>query len=474
MDGISNILAERYASQEMCDIWSPTARIHLERQLWISVLKAQRELGLAIPEENIAAFERVIDDINLESIQQREKVTRHDVKAKIEEFCEIAGCEGVHQGMTSRDLTETVEQLQVFHSLKIIQFKSAAALLCLGKLADDYKDQVLTARTHNVAAQTTTVGRRIAMFGEELLHAWHHLDYVINNFALRGLKGAVGTQLDTLNLMQGDHEKARLFEKKIVESFEIGKLLDVPGQVYPRSLDFEAVSSVFQLCSGPSSLAKTIRLMAGHELASEGFLPGQVGSSAMPHKVNSRSCERICGFHAILRGHLNMAASLAGDQWNEGDVSCSVVRRTMLPDSFYAADGLFETLITVLQNMAINREVVDKEHRHYLPFLLTTTVLMESVKKGAGRESIHEAIKEHALAASKSLRKGETTENDLLERLAKDERIPLDSNELQVIRVDGAKETGRARHQTEAFVKKLLPLRQRFPNAGEWKPGAIL
>ena len=473
MSAIPNILAERYTSKDLLDIWSPEARIRLERELWLRVLKAQQELGLAIGDDVIAAFEKVIDDINPDSIQKRERITRHDVKARIEEFCELAGHEGVHQGMTSRDLTETVEQIQVFQSLKKIQFKAAATILKIAELSKQYNTQLLTARTHNVAAQTTTLGRRIAMFGEDMLHAWKHIDFVISNFPLRGIKGAVGTQLDTLNLLN-DPKKTQAFEQKVIEAFDIPQLLNVPGQVYPRSLDFDAISALFQLCSGPASLAKTIRLMAGHELASEGFLPGQVGSSAMPHKVNSRSCERICGFHLILRGHLNMAAGLAGDQWNEGDVSCSVVRRTCLPDAFFATDGLLETLMTVLSNMEMNSEVIDKEHQRYLPFLLTTTVLMESIKKGAGRESIHEAIKEHAIACSKALRSGKLSENDLLTRLAQDERIPLSSGELQHIQESGHKATGRAQAQTEAFIQATQAIANRFPEAKKWRPEPIL
>ena len=166
--------------------------------------------------------------------------------------------------------------------------------------------------------------------------------------------------------------------------------------------------------------------MAGHETASEGFAPGQTGSSAMPHKMNSRSCERINGFHAILKGHLAMASSLAGDQWNEGDVSCSVVRRVMLPDAFFACDGLFETLLTVLDQMETYPAVIAKETEHYLPFLLTTTIMMAAVKAGVGRETAHHVIKEHALATVADLRGGSLRENDLLQRLADDDRLPLD------------------------------------------------
>src|SRR4030095_5782996 len=97
------------------------------------------------------------------------------------------------------------------------------------------------------------------------------------------------------------------------------------GEVSPRSLDFDVVSALVQATSGPANLATTIRLMAGHELATEGFVPGQVGSSAMPHKMNTRSAERINGLAVVVRGYLSMTSELLGDQWNEGGGACSVV-----------------------------------------------------------------------------------------------------------------------------------------------------
>ncbi|MDR1816610.1 MAG: adenylosuccinate lyase, partial [Puniceicoccales bacterium] len=412
---ISNVLAERYASPAMREIWAPAGKIVLEREFWLAVLKAQRDLGLPVPDAAIAAYERVKNCVNLESIARREAVTRHDVKARIEEFCDLAGGEQhIHKGLTSRDLTENVEQLQVFRALQLLRLKAVAALNKLAERAGAARDIVIAARTHNVAAQPTTVGKRLAMFGEEFLRGLARLDAHLETYAARGLKGAVGTQLDQLTLFAGDAAKAAALDARVLTHLGIPRALNAVGQVYPRSLDFDTVSALVSLASGPASFAKTLRLMAGHELAGEGFLPGQVGSSAMPHKMNSRSCERLCGFHVLLRGYLSMAADLAGDQWNEGDVSCSVVRRVMLPDAFFAADGLLETFLTILGQMEFNTAVIAREARHYLPFLLTTTFLMEAVKAGAGRETAHEIIKENAVAAARDLRSGATERNDLV------------------------------------------------------------
>ena len=324
----------------MVAVWSPEAKVVSERELWLAVADAQRELGVEIPKSALDDYRAVLHQVDLDSIAERERLTRHDVKARIDEFCAIAGHEHIHKGMTSRDLTENVEQLQVLRSLDLVMLKTVAVLARLVALATEHTATVMTGSTHNVPAQVTTLGKRFANAAEELLAAYARLVTLRANYPLRGIKGPVGTQQDMLDLFEGDAAKVAGLEQRIADHLGFEVVADSVGQVYPRSLDFEFVSALVQVASGPSSLATTLRLMAGHELATEGFKQGQVGSSAMPHKMNSRSCERIAGFQQILRGHLTMVGGLAGDQWNEGDVSCSVVRRVALPDACYAIDGV--------------------------------------------------------------------------------------------------------------------------------------
>ena len=471
---IPNVLAERYATASIRDIWSPEGKVRLERELWVAVMKGQRDLGLDIPAEAIEAYEAVIDQIDVDSINARERVTKHDVKARIEEFCDLAGHEHIHKGMTSRDLTENVEQLQVFRSLAEIRFKTAAVLAKLAKRADEFRDLVITARTHNVATQITTYGKRLATFGEEIQIAFDALEHLIATYPVRGLKGAVGTQLDQLSLFDGDSEKVLELESRVAGHLGIARKFTNVGQVYPRSLDLQVVAALNGIASGPSSFAKTLRLMAGHELASEGFAKGQVGSSAMPHKMNSRSCERINGFKTILGGYLTMASSLAGDQWNEGDVSCSVVRRVMLPDAFFAVDGLLETLVTILNQMDAYPAVIELENRHYLPFLLSTTIMMTAVKRGVGRETAHEVIKEHAVAAAGAYRTGETERNDLIERLANDGRLGMTKDELEAALTEGKANAGAADAQVSAFLARVAENVAGVEGAAEYEPGSIL
>jgi adenylosuccinate lyase len=471
---IPNILAQRYASPAMQALWSPVGKIRLEREYWIAVMKAQADLGLPIPPEAIQAYEAAIDAIDLEAIEQRERITRHDVKARIEAFNEVAGAEHIHKGMTSRDLTENVEQVQLYRSLQLLHFKGLALLQAFSERASLYKETVITARTHNVPAQPTTLGKRIAMFGEELMQAMDRASALLSAYPARGLKGAVGTQLDLLTLFEGDSDKVENLENRILQHLGLPCHLQSVGQVYPRSLDFEVISLFNQLAAGPASFAKTLRLMAGHELASEGFAKGQVGSSAMPHKMNARSCERIGGFTTLLKGYLTMASGLSGDQWNEGDVACSVVRRVMLPDAAFALDGLFETSLTVLRQMEAYPAVIARENAYTFPFLSTTTLLMEAVKRGTGRETAHEAIKEHAVATVADLRSGKVTVNDLAQRLAEDGRLGLEKNEIEQVIASAGDLCGKSAAQVEAFAAAVGERLQKSPEARAYEPGAIL
>lgn len=471
---VPNVLAGRYASPAMIRLWSPEGKIVLERRLWLAVLRAQRELGLEVPDDALQAYEAVVDQVDLDRIAARERVTRHDVKARIEEFCALAGgVEHIHKGMTSRDLTENVEQYQVKLALQLVRDRCVAVLVRLARLAGEHSALVMVGRSHNVAAQATTLGKRFANAGEELLAALARVEDLLRRYPLRGIKGPVGTQQDMLDLL-GEASTVAALESRVASHLGFERALTSVGQVYPRSLDFDVVSALVQVASGPANLARTLRLMAGNELVTEGFKEGQVGSSAMPHKMNARSCERVGGFVSILRGHLTMVGGLVGDQWNEGDVSCSVVRRVALPDAFFAIDGLFETFLTVLDELGAYPAVVQRELHRYLPFLATTKVLMAAVKAGAGREAAHEAIKEHAVAVALEMRRDGRADNDLLARLAADDRLPLDRGALEGLLSDPAAFTGLATAQVAAFEKAVSDVVSRYPEAAAYAPGGIL
>ena len=475
---IGNILANRYASAAMREVWSPDNKIIAERRLWLAVLAAQRDLGVDFggddPAVVIKAYQAVVQQVDPASIAAREKITRHDVKARIEEFNALAGFQHVHKGMTSRDLTENVEQVQILSSLKIIRDRVVATLVQLAQLAGEYADQPMAGRTHNVAAQVTTLGKRFATAANELLMAYQRITELIDRYPLRGIKGPVGTSQDMLDLLDGDVDKLEELERRIADHLGFGQVLVSTGQVYPRSLDFDVVTALAQAAAAPSNLATSIRLMAGHELVTEGFQPGQVGSSAMPHKMNTRSCERVNGLAVIIRGYVSMIGELAGDQWNEGDVSCSVVRRVALPDAFFAVDGLFETFLSVLEGFGAFPAVINAELQRYLPFLATTKVLITAVRHGIGRETAHEAIKEHSVAVALQLRETGRVDNDLLDRLAADPRLGITRAELDAAIADPIELAGTADQQVATLAAEIEKLAAAHPDAANYRPGPVL
>ena len=461
----------------------------LERRLWLAVLRAQRALGVDVPEESINAYEAVISDVDLESILAREAITRHDVKARIEEFCALAGHEHIHRGMTSRDLTENVEQMQIRESLQAVRDGMVALISRLADRSEAHCALAMTARTHNVAAQVTTLGKRFADAASEAIIGFERIEDLLARYPLRGMKGPVGTQLDQLDLLGSPAATAEL-ERFVAEHCGFSRVLPTSTQVYPRSLDLDVVSALVQAVSAPSSLAVTLRLMAGHGLISEGFSSGQVGSSAMPHKVNARSCERIGALKTVLDGYLAMAASLSGRQWNEGDVSCSATRRVMLPDAFFAADGLLHTIRVVLDELDVFEGALTAELHDHLPLLATTRLLGALVHSGMGREAAHDLLAEHAqiemhcrrgtgqISSHASDDSPNMSDSDialpstanpcgstLLDRLAADSRIPLTRGDLDALLTEPKDFIGRAVEQVGEVIANARFIQERYPTA---------
>ena len=461
---MSGVLAERYASDQMRDIWSRTYKIKAERELWISVLKAQAKAGREISDNVIAYYVKVKDVIDIASIDKHEMVTKHDVKARIDEFNSLAGHQKIHVGMTSRDLTENIELYQLRSSLVLVEMKSLALLRHLNEFISKYSELALVARTHNVPAQLTTLGRRFATWGEELTFAFTHLKQLSSRLPLKGIKGPIGTSQDLQDLFGDGYLE---IEQGIAKELGFDNLLEAPSQIYPRSIDFEVVSSLLQIAAAPSNIAINIRIMSGYGLLSEGFGRDQVGSSAMPHKINARLSERVNGLTAILKGHLVMVQELLGNQWNEGDVSCSVVRRVALPDAFYAIDAILDTTMRILADLAVDTDSLDSEVKKYLPFLLTTKILALAVKKGLGREDAHSLIKAHSITASQNLKSKQV--NNLLALVAEDKRLGMSLIELESLAKPGELVTGAIR-QTYTFLKTSQKLVNSNPDAIAYRP----
>lgn len=470
-----NILSLRYASPEMNVIFSEEGMAQDDRKLWVAVLKAQKELGLEISSDAILKYEAAISDVNLDRIREIELVTRHDLKAKIQAFNEAAGVKGlVHQGMTSRDLTDNVEQMRNKNAATIVFGKYVSMVRHFLDRAQQYDRTVITARTHHQPAQPTLLGRRMSMWAEELLEHLVPFKQFIDNYPLRGIKGPVGTQSDMLKLL-GSEEAVNALEQSVAKHLGFSRVLSSPGQVYARSFDQTLLSRLSELSGAAQSYAITMRLMAGGELVTEGFKEGQVGSSAMPHKMNTRSSERINGMGLLLAMYANGAAMNAGNQWEEGDVSCSVVRRIILPDAMYTSDGLCETTLTVLNEMGPYPAVIDAEVDRYLPFLATTQILMEAVQAGIGREEAHAVIKRYAVAAALQMR--EQGDHDLVGNLVTDPVFAgsgIDRARLDGILANRTAFIGRANGQIGEVVGNATPFLELYAQEAAYEPGSLL
>lgn len=382
----------------------------------------------------------------------------------------MAGHEAIHAGMTSRDVTENIEALQIRNGLDVVHTKVVALLARLAEAAVKYVDQPIAGRSHNVPAQVTTIGKRFATITEELLFAYERLTALQERYPMRGIKGPVGTAQDSIDLL-GSSAAHQALEQAIAKELGFSNLLDSTGQIYPRSLDYDVLTTLVQLASAPSNLATAIRLMAGAELVTEGFKAGQVGSSAMPHKMNTRSCERVNGLAVVLRGYASMISELSGNQWNEGDVSCSVVRRVAIADAFYAFDGLMETILTVLDEFGTFPALISAELERQLPFLATTKILMAAVKAGVGREVAHEVIKEHAVKATIATREGKA--NSFFDELAADDRIPLDRAALDQLIGQPLDFAGDAGQQVSRVVARVNLITNKFKAASQYSAASI-
>ncbi len=456
-----SILEERYASEEMRQIWQREMRIAMERRLWIAVMRAQRELGVDIPAGAIADYERAIDRIDLGSIDAREFANHHDVKARIDEFNEIAGHKFIHLGMTSRDLTENIEAIQIRESLSLIRKKSASLLKLLSKKSAEFADLPMVARTHNVPAQVTTLGKRFATWAEELLFAFEHLDQLIERFPLRGIKGATGTNIDLIELLGADFARV---DQAIAHEWGFQSTMISAAQIYPRSFDFEVIATLVQLAAAPSNVATNIRLMSGFGLVAEGFAEQQVGSSAMPHKVNPRISERITALTVILKGLLVMASEITGEQWNEGDVSCSAVRRVTLPDSFYAIDAILDSTRFVVEGLRIIESSIAKELSENLPELCSSLILNHAIKSGAQRDAAYDAIKSHARAAREVFE--ETGEATFSRRICSDHSLSISESQFQEIIGNPLLLSGAAPDQARGLAELInLRINVRFPDS---------
>jgi len=463
-----NPLCKRYASEEMQHIFSDDFKFTTWRKLWVALAESQKDLGLNITDEQIAEMKAHIKDINYETAAKYESEIRHDVMAHIKAFgdqCPKA-MPIIHLGATSCYVGDNTDVIVQRDALNRIKYLLITAVEKLYYLADEYKSMPCLAFTHFQAAQPTTVGKRASLWIQDLLLDLEQLDFAHYNFKLLGCRGTTGTCASFLSLFEGDHEKVKMLETKIVDKMGFHKAYAVSGQTYSRKVDYYTLSVLSGIAQSAYKFSNDIRLLSYMKEIDEPFESGQVGSSAMAYKRNPMRSERIASLARFVIADTLNPALTASSQWFERTLDDSANRRITIPEAFLAADAILMLMINVIGGMTIYPKMIEKHLNDELPFMATENILMHCVKKGGDRQALHERIRIHSVETAKKI-KLEGGENDLLDRIANDASFGVSREELKKL-LNAQDFTGRAEQQTKEFlqeVKIILDANQEFLGA---------
>ena len=450
-------LCERYASKEMQNIFSNDRKFSTWRKLWIALAESEQELGLPISDEQIEEMKAQIDNIDYEKARQYESELRHDVMAHVHTFGDAcpkaAGI--IHLGATSCYVGDNTDIILMQSALLQIRNLLLNAVEALSEFAMEYKDIPTLAYTHFQAAQPTTVGKRACLWMNDLLFDIEQLDFQLNNLKLLGCKGTTGTGASFLELFDGDEEKVEQLEQKIAEKIGFSKCQSVSGQTYTRKADFAVLQVLSGIAQSASKFSSDIRLLSHLKEVDEPFEEKQIGSSAMAYKRNPMRSERIASLARFVICDLQNTAITASAQWFERTLDDSANKRLAVPEAFLATDAILNLYINVIRGLKVYPAVIKKHLDAELPFMATENILMYCVKtKGGDRQELHEAIRKHSIMAAEQV-KLYGNENDLIERIRKDDTFGLTAMELEIL-LDPAKFTGMAKYQCEKFVNETV------------------
>jgi adenylosuccinate lyase len=451
-------LTERYASPEMARIFSPAFKFGTWRRLWLVLASAEKELGLEIPDEAIAQMREHLDDIDLDRAAEHERRLRHDVMAHVHHFGDLAPAARpfIHLGATSAYVTDNTELLQHREALRLVRRRLLACIAALADFARRYRDLPTLGFTHFQPAQPTTVGRRAALWLQDLALDLQELDHRLASLQARGVRGATGTQASFLELFDGDGARVDELQRRITRAMGFEASYPVTGQTYPRKVDYAVVSTLAGIAASASKFSYDLRLLAHLREVEEPFEREQIGSSAMPYKRNPMRAERISGLarHVIT---LSVDAGFtAATQWFERTLDDSANRRLALAEAYLTTDALLLIVHNVTAGLVVRPEVIRRRLEQELPFLATEAVLMHAVRRGGDRQDLHERIRRHAMAAADRL-KEEGGANDLPDRITGDPAFGIGADELAAI-LDPARHIGRSAAQVDAFLAALAPV----------------
>ena len=471
-DTYESPLSSRYASKEMKYIFSPDKKFKTWRRLWIALAESEMELGLPITQEQINELKAHADDINYDVAQEREKLVRHDVMSHVYAYgVQCPKAKGIiHLGATSCYVGDNTDIIIMTEGLKLIRNKLVAVIRNLAKFADEYKALPTLAFTHFQPAQPTTVGKRAALWIQDLLMDLEDVEYQLSKAKLLGSKGTTGTQASFLELFEGDHEKCKQLDKKIARKMGFQSCFPVSGQTYSRKLDSQFLNVLAGIAQSASKFSNDIRLLQHLKEVEEPFEKNQIGSSAMAYKRNPMRSERIGSLSRYVMSDVLNGYFTAATQWFERTLDDSANKRLSIPEAFLAVDGILSLYANVADGLVVYPKVIEQRLRKELPFMATENIMMDAVKnRGADRQLLHEKIRIHSMAASKVI-KEEGGENDLLERIAGDDAFGVTLEELENI-LQPEKYTGRAKEQTEDFLNETVkPVLERYKEIVFEKP----
>ncbi len=416
-----NPLNTRYASREMSHIFSDDYRFGLWRRLWIALAECERELGLNITEEQIEELKSHAADINYEDARRREKECRHDVMSHVYAYglqCpKAAGI--IHLGATSCYVTDNSELIQMYDALCLVRKKLVNVIDKLSRFAERYKSMPTLGFTHLQPAQLTTVGKRAALWMQDLMLDLENLEFVLANYRLRGVKGTTGTQASFMQLFDGDGEKVKQLDRMVAAKFGFDRVFDLSGQTYTRKFDFQVLSVLSGIAQSAYKFSNDLRILQNMKEMEEPFEKSQIGSSAMAYKRNPMRSERISALSRFVLSLPVNAAVTASTQWFERTLDDSANRRMVVSQAFLAVDAVLNIYLNVAENMVVYDKVIHKHIMAELPFMATEAILMECVKAGGNRQELHEAIRTHSMEAARNV-KERGLENNLIELLKAD------------------------------------------------------
>jgi adenylosuccinate lyase len=456
-DKYESPLGTRYASERMLSLFSQRHRIETWRRLWVSLAKAESKLGLPITDEQISALEAHVTDIDFDIAAAREKEVRHDVMAHVYAYGkaapEAAGV--IHLGATSCYVTDNADLVIYRDALRYIRESAVSLVASLASFANRYKATPTLGYTHYQVAQPVTVGKRAALWMQDVMMDIAEIDDAIRAIKFLGCRGTTGTEASFVELFDGDGEKIDEMNRMISSDFGFESCFTVCGQTYPRKLDSRILGALASLAESLYKMANDIRLLQHDRQLDEPFEETQIGSSAMAYKRNPMRCERICSLARYIISDFANAANTASVQWLERTLDDSAIRRISMPEAFLAADSILRLASNVVKGLRVNEKIIDRALREYLPFIATENLLMEGVRRGGDRQKLHEVIRECSMEATARMKNGESC--DLLERLAAREDFPLGAEEIQNA-LDPAAYTGRCAEQVESLIRDAAPI----------------